>query len=461
MLNMRLQIKLVLAFSAIAAAASLLFSLIASITIESGFKHYVASLQQERYQQIEGILVNYYQENKSWDGVQQLIGFIPGRGMGRRAMMNGGMPSSERIILTDAAGRIVADSAASDISQEPASSEIIQNGTPITVGGSRIGTLSIYMDMKPGLISLEQKFADSINWSVFWSGLTAVIVAVALGLFIARRLLTPLQRLTHATEKIAAGHYHHHVPVTSHDELGVLAAAFNTMTDKLNQNEHLRKSLVADVAHELRTPLTIVRGKLESMLAGIAPADERNIAFLHDEMVRLSYIVQDLQNLSLAEAGALHLNITPTPISPIIDKVAHAFQIEIEAKQIQLAIQMDSDLPDLRIDALRIEQVLVNLVANALRYTPEGGSIHITVEAAEGCIHISIEDSGPGIPEADLPYIFERFYRGDKNRSRAEGGSGLGLAIARGYVEVHGGTLFAENLLEGGSRFVVTLPVTF
>jgi signal transduction histidine kinase len=221
----------------------------------------------------------------------------------------------------------------------------------------------------------------------------------------------------------------------------------------------MRRNLTADIAHELRTPLAVLRGNLESLQAGITPAAPETIAPLHDEVIRISKLVKDMETLALAETGNLRLNPQPIHLHHLLEQLAPAI-IDAENRHLQVVIKTPNDLPPIQVDGDRILQVLLNLLQNAIAHSPAGGKIAVQAEKAGEEICISVSDQGPGIPPDQLPYIFERFYRADKSRSRREGGMGLGLAIARSYVEAHGGRIWAEST-PAGSTFYFTLPLTW
>jgi signal transduction histidine kinase len=225
------------------------------------------------------------------------------------------------------------------------------------------------------------------------------------------------------------------------------------MTASLHQSEQARNTFIADVTHELRTPLTVVQGNLEGMLDGVYPADEANLRSLLEETNILARLVEDLRTLALAESGALQLKRESTDLSMLIRDTLAAFQSQADAAGVTLSVEADADLPWLDLDPGRIRQVLVNLVANALRYTPASGTISVRYRQEDGQALLDVQDSGPGIPADELPHVFERFYK-----SADSGGMGLGLAIARHLVEAHGGTIRAASALGQGTTIQITLP---
>jgi len=235
--------------------------------------------------------------------------------------------------------------------------------------------------------------------------------------------------------------------------------AFNEMAVSLEKAEELRRNLVADVAHELRTPLSVLQGNLSGLLDGVFPLEMTEVARLYDETRLLSRLVDDLRELAQAEAGQLHLDLRPIDAADVVRSTVEAFSAVAAEQQVTLTGDAPSDLSPARTDPGRLAQVLRNLLANALRHTPPGGSIRVTASSRPGWVEVSVSDTGEGIAEEDLPHVFDRFWRSDKSRARETGGSGLGLAIARRLIEAQGGQIGVESELGKGSRFWLRLPV--
>jgi signal transduction histidine kinase len=249
------------------------------------------------------------------------------------------------------------------------------------------------------------------------------------------------------------------VQVQGDGEVAALAEAFNTMATDLENNEQLRRNLIADVAHELRTPLSNIRGYLEAIRDNVMRPDAAAIDSLNEEATLLSRLVNELQELSLAEAGELKLVYQAEDISKLLQQAIAPFRTELEAKGISLSLELSDDLPLVSVDWHRVSQVLHNLLENAVNHTGRGGLITVAAVKQGDWVEIGVSDTGQGIPAQDLPNIFERFYRVDRSRARATGGSGLGLTIARRLVEAHGGRITVESELGRGSRFAFTLPI--
>ena len=268
-----------------------------------------------------------------------------------------------------------------------------------------------------------------------------------------RRVVMPLDDLLKAADRVGQGDYSVRIPERGPRELRSLARAFNDMASRLDQMDASRRDLLADVTHELRTPLTVVQGNLEGMIDGVYPADEPHLKNILEETQILSRLVDDLRTLALAESGALQLKKEPTDLALLVRETVQAFQTQADTKGILLSVETAPDLPWLELDPGRIHQVLANLLANSMRYTPDGGQVAVRYRLAEGDPMVEVQDSGPGIPADELPHVFERFYK-----STDSGGMGLGLAIARRLVEAHAGTITAESPAGQGTTIRFNLP---
>lgn len=305
----------------------------------------------------------------------------------------------------------------------------------------------------------EQAFLNAVRNSLWLAALVAVVIAVGLGFLFGRLITGPMRRLTLSARKIAAGDFSQRVPKSTDDEVGEVSAAFNTMAEQLEKKEKGRRQLLADIAHELRNPLSIIRGNLEAWLDGVITPAPRQIASVYDETVLLSRLITDLRDLSLAEAGQLKLCRKATDLSEFISAEIAGVQSRCQEKQISISDELPTVLPSVFIDSDRIRQVLHNLIDNALRYTPAGGTIKIGAShTATGGVTVSVADSGRGIDAEDLPHVFDHFYKADRSRHRGHGGAGIGLAMVKQLVELHGGEVWVESKRGKGSTFYFTLP---
>lgn len=304
---------------------------------------------------------------------------------------------------------------------------------------------------------------DRAREVVILIGIVGGVFGLIFGVLVSRGLTAPLQKLADAARAIQARNLKARVTLKQRGsrEIRELADTFNEMAAALEESERLRRNLIADVAHELRTPLSVVQGGLLAIIDGVYPLDTAEISRLYDQTHLLSSLVNDLHDLSLADARQLRLNILPTDLPDLLRRVVSAFAPTAEEAQVNMTFRAASAMPLVSLDAMRITQVFNNLVGNALRHTPSGGAITLQAACEEGWAVVGISDIGDGISPEHLPHVFERFYRVDKGRARAIGGAGLGLAIVKALVEAHGGTVSAASEGIGhGAQFTVRLPLT-
>ena len=298
----------------------------------------------------------------------------------------------------------------------------------------------------------------SLDRSFFWTFLGATLFGILMAIAIARWISVPVERLTAAARRMESGDLAVRVEPAGGAELAELARGFNAMAAALDRNEEQRKRMVSDVAHELRAPLTNIRCELESMQDGLtAPTPER-IASLHEETMHLAHLVDDLQDLALAEAGRLEIDAQQVAVAALANRAAAGMEIRARERGVTIHVEGDDEIVVLA-DARRTVQILTNLLANAVAHMEKPGKVHIAWERNGSEAIIRVIDTGVGIPPDELPRIFERFYRVDVSRSRSTGGAGLGLSIVRQLVAAQGGRVWAESAVGVGSTFSITLPV--
>lgn len=444
--------RLMGAFAVIIVVGVLVVSLIANQTTATEFQQFMFRGQMVRAQDLTGELAAYYRAAGNWEGAKTIL-----RGTSS-GMTIGGMMGGDGLWLADANGIIVASADESRIGQTITASERADS-VPIQVDGQLVGILVPGRQMMGGMTdAAAQDFLAQVNRSIWIAGLVAAAIALGLGFILFRQITAPLNALASASDKIAAGDLSARAPERGNDEITRVARSFNTMADHLARSETARRNMLADVAHELRTPIGVIQSHLEAMMDGIFPTDSEQLASLHDETIFLSRLVGDLRELALADAGQLTLTRERTDLGVLIERTVAAFQPQANARQITLTTLLAENFPFVNLDTQRIEQVLHNLVSNALRYTPPHGSVSVKLVRAENLVRVEVRDTGTGISPDELPHVFERFWRGDKSRSRAHGGTGLGLAIAKQWVEQHGGTIGVESELGKGAMFWFTLP---
>jgi signal transduction histidine kinase len=298
---------------------------------------------------------------------------------------------------------------------------------------------------------------EQIGISPILTGFAAAVLALAMVQFLAHGMTYPLREMATAARAMAQGDYARRVTATSRDEVGALARAFNEMSRQLSEVDRLRRDLVANASHELRTPLGALRARLENIVDGVEAGDAAAIEDALRQVERLGDLVDQLLDLSKLESGAVPLELTEIRAEALLDQVAAEWREQAGSRGIRLEREAAPDLV-LRVDADRMRQVLANLVANAVRHSPEVGRVLLSARADGTTARLEVADEGPGIPADDLERVFERFYRSDRSRSAEAGGAGLGLAIARWIVELHGGTIHAAPADPTGCRIVVELP---
>jgi len=292
--------------------------------------------------------------------------------------------------------------------------------------------------------------------------LGAIAVAVILSLVISRRIVNPTRKIIDATKEIAAGDYSKRVEIYSSDEIGELGIALNRMAESLEKIETMRRELVSNVSHELATPLTNISGYLEALNDKVIKGEEptrKTLELLREETQRLTSMVTDLRELSAIESSTSKLNLESVNLNELMYKITYEFKPRFRKKGIIFSAKTPSDLPEVKADKNRLVQIIVNLLNNAISYTQDGGKVEISAKPVNGYIEVEISDTGIGIPEKDIPHIFERFYRGDKSRSRETGGTGIGLAIVKELVQAHGGEISVKSDEGRGATFSFTMPI--
>lgn len=438
-----LTLKLTLAFLIVGLAGVALLAAIVARQTELEFDRFVTDRYQAELIQEVG---DYYAANGSWTGVE---GAFRNHGRGGRGDYN------PPLTLLDADGLVV-NSTIPGVERGETGAE--DNAVPVEVNGAVVGY--VQFAAAPAARDLRQSpeaaFLERVSRAILISAAGAALLALALGAVLAGTISRPVRELTEGTKALAAGDLGHQVPVRTADEIGELARSFNRMSADLAHSNQLRKQMTADIAHDLRTPLSVILGYSEALQDGKLPGTPETYGAMHLQAQHLNRLIEDLRTLSLADAGQLSLQQRPVQTRGLLEHTALACLPQVEARRIQLEVEGEG--ATVTVDPDRMVQVLGNLVGNALRHTPDGGRIVLSSNRAGGRVLLSVADSGPGIPTEDLPYIFDRFYRGDKARA-ADGASGLGLAIARSLVEAHGGQLTAENVPSGGACFTVSLPV--
>jgi signal transduction histidine kinase len=308
-----------------------------------------------------------------------------------------------------------------------------------------------------GVLALARGVVIALPWTYAWPAFTLVLVTLAAVAFVAavRWIASPLSRIVAAAHRVGHGDFSVRVEEEGLPWLRSLAAAFNTMTTRLERQQRERRALMADIAHELRTPVAVIQGRLEGMVDGVYPADEPHVGQVVEQTRMLARLVEDLRTSAHAESGTLSLHREPTDPAVLVEDVAAALHPEADRRGIRIDAGFTTDIPMLNVDPQRICEVLTNLLSNAVRHSPDGGTVTIDGDRTDTGVVIRVADDGPGIPERDLARVFERFYKSPDSQ-----GSGLGLSIAKSLVEAHGGTISAANRSGGGAVVSIVLPVS-
>ena len=467
----RLWFRLTSAFTLVIAIGVLVTVVVTRQGTASRFAHFMINHHMVRPEQLQSVLANYYQEQGSWATLStDFAALIELATDGTMSTVMGNMMgmNNNQIQVLDMTGAVVADS--QSITGPPGNGRGRRLGQqmnssvqswPIMVNDTQVGALVAEGGLMVGASTRNNSLVAGVTRAVLVAGLTAGLVGLLLALLLVRQITRPLGSLMRAASQIAGGDLSVRVPVQSHDELGELATTFNQMAGSLETQEKLRRNLMADVAHELRTPLAGIQGTVEALQDGIFPPTAENLQAVHEQVMLLNRLVEDLRTLANAEAGQLSLARGPLNLTELCQRQVTAFQSRALAKAVTLTFTDEQQPISLAGDEQRLSQVLNNLLDNALRHTPTGGAIQVQLATVQGAARLAVIDNGEGIPTDALPHLFDRFYRADASRNRRTGGSGLGLAIARQIVQAHGGRIWAESPPAGqpqGSAFILTIP---
>ena len=451
-----LVLKLTLAFLVVGLIGSALVAIMVQQRTRQEFDRLIKNQNQ---QDLVFNLAQYYQANGSWEGVETVFhaAWKPappewdgaGRFEDRHSLFT----------LVDAQGLVVFGADPHEPAAVMPQSEL-RKGASIIIDGEVVGWLLFNLALdrwKPG--TPEERFLSGVNSAILFSALAATVTALVIGGILAYTLTRSLRELTAATKELAKGRLGHQVKVRSRDELGDLADSFNQMSAELARSNQLRKQMTADVAHDLRTPLSVILGYSESFSDGKLEATPEAFTVMHREAQHLNRLIEDLKILSSADAGELPLVHQAIAPEELLRRTAEAHHVRAEQKEITIQVVSQPDLTEVVVDVERMAQVLGNLVDNALRYTSPGGEITLSSDETGSEVRFLVVDNGGGISPEDLPYVFERSYRGDTARQQTEGETGLGLAIAKSLVEAHGGRISVESMLGKGTTFTIHLPI--
>ena len=437
----------------------------------SAFDQFILDREQ---QMLIANLNQYYETNGNWDGVADYLRIAiqqpydaPPQDQGPHDNQDP-FPDDRKeyhrawylFTLISPEYKILFSGQASRIGQTVSSSVVKQAVTTLTMDGKTIGWLTLDPPPKQWTLSNpERNFLDRVSKATAVSAVTASALALLLGGFLAYTLTRTMRELREASEDIARGNLGRQVKIRSNDELGDLAASFNQMSTDLARATQARRQMTADIAHDLRTPLSVISGYTEALSDGKLPGNTEIYGVLYQETLYLKRLIDDLRELSLADAGELTLTMQTTQVDSLLEQAATRHAVAAQHNGVLLRVDTPAGLPSIEADPERLAQVFDNLINNALRYTPDGGEIVMAAEVTGDQIQIKIRDCGCGIAPEDIPNIFNRFYRGDKSRQQ-NGESGLGLAIAKSIVEAHHGKIWVESEQGKGTTFSILFPIS-
>lgn len=443
-------------------------------SFRSGFAAYHHAEERDKAQELAGKLGTEFAAHGSWDFIRrnprqwgQLLesigeqppppprpGFAPMRRPGPGKPLP--RPLSVRLNLLDAEQQpVIGDP--HNLALRPGGKSTLTK-IEIQSSGKVVGWLSI---RQGSMIAddLAKTFLDQQLRNLYLIALFAAGLSFLLAVVLVRHLLRPVHSLTQGAQALTTGKFDTRIGVSTQDELGRLAQAFNTLAEALQHNESLRKQWIADISHELRTPLAILRSEIEALLDGIREPTLARIQSLHVDVLAMGKLVEDLHQLALSDSAEQTLSNEPVDLTAVLTDVALGAEARLQEKRIRLTPRFDPQQPLwIRGDADRLYQLFANLLGNSYRYTDEGGQVEILARQQGDKVMVSLQDSAPGVPDAALPHLFERLFRVDKSRSRALGGSGLGLSICKNIVEAHSGTIRAAHSPLGGLLIEVRFP---
>lgn len=436
------------AFAGVGIAAAALTAILVNVSFESRFTTYLREEQIAREEQLVAGLVDSFERTGGWD-VRDL------RSLSSLAMMDGG---TLRLVQPD--GTAIWEPSADEGDRLAAMHrQMMRSGPlgperrlPIRVRDEVVG-IAIMRLPTPGLLPQDVAFRSSVNRMLLVGGIVAGVAALLAGLLLARKVTAPARQLTRAARAVAAGERSERVTFEGADELGEMASAFNAMADTIEAEDRLRRAFAAEVAHELRTPLTILRTQIEGIQDGVVEPTSPALSSLHDEALRLTRLVEDLETLASADAAGFSLNHVRIDLRGVLEQAVSEFSDAFAAQEVRLSRRLDE--VQVLADPTRIRQIVANLLSNALKFTPRGGGVRLELRRDDDDAVITVADSGPGIPAEDLPRVFDRFFRGRDVRTS---GSGIGLTVARELARAHGGDILVASERGHGATFTVRLP---
>ena len=460
-----LRLRLALTHALVAALAIVVVAVVVNVTGERRFERYLSDVQERGNAAVVQVLEQTYTDGLGWDAraifalsqaarlnnvnlavyspegqLQFTVQGVHGHGQG---MMGGGMMDGQNGMMGGASPAPTLSARSFDVTS-----------SPVVVDGETVARVEIYAP-RDARVAAETAYEDALIRNLVIAAVLAGALALLISVLVSRRITGPLEELTDAATDVAAGDLQVRVAPRGEDEVASLATAFNTMADALARDEQWRREMTADLSHELRTPLATIQSRIEALEDGVMPATPENLRVIGDEVERLGRLLGALRSLNELESEDFDVEFGRVDLAEVTGAALE--RMKPEAARRQVALERELQAATVRGDHDRLLQVVVNLLDNALKFTPAGGAVTVAVTTEAASAVLSVSDTGPGIEPVDLPYVFDRFYRSQTARSTQ--GVGLGLAIVKGLVEAHGGTVDAAGAAGGGAVFTVRLPL--
>jgi signal transduction histidine kinase len=466
----KLSWKLIGTFILLVVVSVSLMAFIISQSTTEEFRQYVTRCDAEYVQEVNMELEKFYAGGHTWTGVKEIL-------------VKELRSNNDRLVINDNTGKVIGDTAGEWLGRK-AGDIGLYNAIPINYSGQKVGEFYLVSAaISNGTCNMEgrgcgtmtvmnvaeENYLNRVNNYLWLAGVFSTLVALFLGVLITRQIILPVRDLTRGADQVAKGNLSYRVKSSSRDELGELAQSFNSMASNLDKLEQSRKRLTADITHELRTPLTVIEGTVDAIMDGVFQPDKDHLVTIKDQTAQLTRLINDLRDISSAESGQMKLNLSPTDMVDLARRKIAQIEVQALNKGVQLKLNASGDIPAVKADHTRMEQVITNLLTNAIRHTLSGGSVIVSVQvmkesgtlnsAGKPRLVITVADTGNGIPADHLPHVFERFYRVESSRYKGQGETGLGLAIVKQMVQAHGGEVWAKSTEGTGSTFYVALPL--
>ncbi|MBM7583123.1 signal transduction histidine kinase [Caldicoprobacter guelmensis] len=456
-----LRAKLSLSYMLVVLISVFLTSVLTNLLLEKHFKEYVIKNQERKSKEIVSLISQQYKPGGRWntDVIENIGMNALEQGMIIKVVDSSGKAIWDAMVYNRGlCHRMLEHMACNMTSRYPNwKGGYVEDKYPVTYNLSEVGRVEIGYYGPYYFNDNDLAFINTLNRLFIGVGMISLLSSLFIAAFMSKRLSTPISRVIEAAHKISKGYYQDRITEKSGiKEISQLTQTINDLAEVLEKQEMLRKRLTADVAHELRTPLATLQSHMEAMIDGVWEPDIDRIKSCHEEIVRISRLVGDLEKLAKYESESLILNKTRFDVSQLIRHIIRNFEIDFINKGLDIEFNGQEEI--VFADKDKISQVIINLLSNALKYTPEGGRVEVKVESSGDVVNIIVKDTGEGISPEDLPYIFERFYRADKSRNRLTGGAGIGLTIAKAIVEAHKGTIRVNSRINEGTEFIVSLP---